>query len=60
MTQSKQEAMIEAAKVLDRLVHYLSLEHGDEPIGEVNLGLVSLSDLNTPLARGTTPVSFYT
>ena len=34
MTQSKQEAMIEAAKVLDRLVHYLSLEHGDEPIGE--------------------------
>lgn len=48
MTQSKQEAMIEAAKVLDRLVHYLSLEHGDEPIGEVNLGLVSLSDLNTP------------
>ncbi len=48
MSQSKQEAMIEAAKILDKLVHYLSLQHGDEPIGEVNVGLVSLNELNIP------------
>lgn len=45
MTQNKQTAMVQAAKILDKLVRYLSLQHGDEPIGEVNLGLVSESKL---------------
>ena len=39
--------MIQAAKIHDKLVRYLSLGHGDEPIGEVNLGLVSETQLDT-------------
>lgn len=46
MTQCKQTAMIQAAKIHDKLVRHLSLEYGDEPIGEVNLGLVSESNLD--------------
>jgi len=35
----RKSIMLASAKLLDRLVKYASIEHGDSPIGEVNLGI---------------------
>lgn len=37
---AREEAMLKCAHLLDKVIRYMSLEHGDEPIGEVNLALV--------------------
>jgi hypothetical protein len=39
LAQDRKSIMLSAAKLLDRLVRYASIEHGDSPIGEVNLGI---------------------
>lgn len=35
----RQEIMLASARLLDRLVKYASIEHGDKPIGEINFGI---------------------